>query len=319
MINVLVTGGTGFIGRRLVSLLYSSGSYQVYVLSREAEIDLPEGAVSYIGDLLDSDLLEHILPNVEIVFHLAGEKHDVSLMHRVNVNGTKRLLAAGCAAGVKAFVYISSASVVGRNNSEIVTEATPCHPITEYGCTKYAAEKLVLSYQGKMPVVVLRPVSVFGDGDPEKRLQTLWRTIKSGRFFYLGNKYSIVNRVYVEDCALACLHLGQYLLDKEISNGNVYFLSDPRYLYEMVDLIADYVHVKSPKLILPAWLGWIFAWIGDRISRLGITFPLTVSRMEAMTDTTLYKSSKLRSLLTNISFVGWKDGVRRTIEYYEKQ
>ena len=320
MIKVLVTGGTGFIGSRLVSLLNSTGDYQVQVLARRQEVRLPSGVICHVGDLLDPHPLETILSGIRIVFHLASVKRDITRMRSVNVEGTRRLLEASRAAGVKAFVYVSSAAVIGNAGQTIISEDTPCHPEPEYGRTKYKAEKLVLGYAHDMRVVALRPTDVFGDGDPEQHLRTLWHTIKTRRFIYLGRRDACQNYVYVEDCAFACMRLGQLLWDGQLPGGRVYFLSDPCPLHDMVDTIADLLNVPRPNLVLPQWIGWPLAFLSEGLSRLlGVRIPFSISRMKAMSNSVLYDSSKVRQVLGQEAFIGWREGLGRTIEWYESQ
>lgn len=320
-ISVLVTGGTGFIGSRLVSLLTAQDHVRVSLFVKEKEIILPAGVTIHTGDFLENDLFDSLtgaLQGVEIVFHLAAEKRNADYMEKVNVDATRHLLEACCAAGVKALVYVSSISVIGKHAVGTVDETTPCNPITEYGRTKYEAEKLVLGYSNRLRVVALRPADVFGDGDPEQHLRNLCSTIKNGQFIYIGRRDVWQNYIYVEDCARACVELGFRLLEGSIPSGNVYIFSDPCRLSDLVDSIAGFLRVPAPKRTLALWFGWFLASLGEILLRLtGKNVPISWSRFKAMNNSVVYNSDRFKQIVGKEPFIGWREGIRRMVEWYE--
>ncbi|MFZ6031492.1 MAG: NAD-dependent epimerase/dehydratase family protein [Chloroflexota bacterium] len=320
-VNTLVTGATGFIGKRLVSQLLQIPSYRVAIFTRQVQPAFSTDVRLFHGDMMDVSALRDAVSSVDVVFHVAGNKRDESQMQAINVNGTHNLLEASVKAGVKAFVFLSSAGVVGSHPADmIVRETISCHPQNEYEHSKYEAEKMVLAYADKMQVVALRPTNVFGDSDPEKHLKVLWRTIKLGQFIYIGDKEARQNYVYVEDCAIACVHLARLLLTGQVRNGEIFFLSDTFALHELVNSIADFLEVKRPGLFLPKQIGWLLAAFGESLSRVsGRQLPLSMGRWMAMNNLIVYDSSKIRQLIPHENFVGWREGIRRMIEWYERQ
>src|SRR5579872_4448233 len=146
---VLVTGGTGFIGRRLVQRLRDGR--EVRVLSRELAPAHTPGVHVVLGDIRNATAVRQAVEGVETVFHLAGKAHRVSARHdgaeqrSITVEGTRTLLDAAAEASVRHFVFVSTLAVYGRPDSDGPhDESTPRRPDTPYGAAKRDAEDLVL-------------------------------------------------------------------------------------------------------------------------------------------------------------------------------
>ncbi|MGV9170271.1 MAG: NAD-dependent epimerase/dehydratase family protein, partial [Promethearchaeia archaeon] len=139
--DILVTGGTGFIGQKLVKRLLSH-NHHVSVLVRETSDTsvLPDAVKLEKGNLLDRESLDEIVKDNGIVFHLAAYfdfyPSDTDLMYRVNVDGT-RMLAEACAeASVSQFIYSSSTEAIGPVNNPPADEETEPQPAFDYGKSK---------------------------------------------------------------------------------------------------------------------------------------------------------------------------------------
>jgi len=167
--RILVTGGSGFIGRHVVAVLRARG-HQVTVADRDAFGD-PE-VTCVTGDLEDPAVRDAALePGVDAVVHLAAETSVLgsmerpALVHRVNVDVTAALLELCRERGVHSFVLASTNAVVGDVEGTM-TERVPLAPLTPYGATKAAAEMLLSGYHGAygLRAVSLRLTNVYGPG-----------------------------------------------------------------------------------------------------------------------------------------------------------
>jgi UDP-glucose 4-epimerase len=151
-VNVLITGGAGFIGSHLATRLVSLG-HRVIVIDNEAtgrREDVPAGAELVRGDVSQIAELEQLFASgLDAVLHVAGQ---VSLIRsftdpvvdlRTNVEGTVNVLRLCVAHKVPRLLYASSMTVYGRDGALPTPEDTPCAPISYYGITKYAAERYV--------------------------------------------------------------------------------------------------------------------------------------------------------------------------------
>ncbi|KAF3465731.1 UDP-glucose 4-epimerase GalE [Streptomyces sp. Tu 3180] len=149
----LITGGAGYIGAHVVRAMTEAGERAVVYddLSTGLAGRVPEGVPLVVGSTLDGGRVARALADhgVTGVVHLAAKKQVAESVerplhyYRENVEGLRVLLDAVTAAGVRSFVFSSSAAVYGMPDAEVVTEETPCVPMSPYGETKLAGEWLV--------------------------------------------------------------------------------------------------------------------------------------------------------------------------------
>ncbi|MET7982972.1 UDP-glucose 4-epimerase GalE [Streptomyces sp. NPDC005281] len=175
----LITGGAGYIGAHVARAMTEAGERVVALddLSSGVPDRLPGSIPLVQGSSLDGDLLKRVLAEHGItgVVHLAARKQvgesvaEPTRYYRENVGGLATLLEAVAEAGVRRFVFSSSAAVYGNPDVDLITEGTPCAPMSPYGETKLAGEWLVRA-AGRahgIATVCLRYFNVAGAAAPE--------------------------------------------------------------------------------------------------------------------------------------------------------
>ncbi|MFJ1609298.1 UDP-glucose 4-epimerase GalE [Streptomyces sp. NPDC088253] len=175
----LITGGAGYIGAHVARAMADAGERVVALddLSAGVANRLPESIPLVQGSSLDGDLLKRVLAEHAVtgVVHLAARKQvgesvaQPTRYYQENVGGLATLLEAVAGAGVKRFVFSSSAAVYGNPDVDLITEDTPCAPMSPYGETKLAGEWLVRA-AGRahgIATVCLRYFNVAGAATPE--------------------------------------------------------------------------------------------------------------------------------------------------------
>ena len=173
MLNVIITGGSGFIGQRLVHEHLRRGD-QVSIITRNEYTDLPEGALKIVGDLAKHTEPIGFPERADVLYHCAAEISDPAQMVAINHLGTRRL-AEFAAGRIGRWVQLSSVGVYGPQNVGCITEDSPIRPVNEYEISKALGDAAVLKVAavGGFSCAVLRPSIVFGDGMPNRSLLQL--------------------------------------------------------------------------------------------------------------------------------------------------
>jgi UDP-glucose 4-epimerase len=206
--RVLVTGGAGFIGRRLVQSLAKAG-HEVTVLDLRPFPDAGIGMVT--GDIRDDAVLARaVRPGTDTIFHLAAVTSVVNSIddpagtYQTNVAATAGLLERARTTGVRAFLFASTNAVVGDVGAATITERSPMRPLSPYGATKAAAEMLLSCYAGVygMAACALRFSNVYGPGMQHKDsfIPRLMRAARDGKGVQVrGDGSMIRDVVHVDD------------------------------------------------------------------------------------------------------------------------
>lgn len=242
--STLVTGGTGFLGRRLVERLLTQGR-EVAVLARRPASDLEKRGVRFVrASLDDAAAVEAACVGVTTVFHTAARvgvwgRYDD--FFRTNVLGT-RAIVSGCRRhGVRQLVYTSTPSVV--YNGHDLANADESLPLTtdcpsSYPLTKAIAEREVLAANSpELRTVALRPHLIWGVGDPHLVPRVLARA-RAGRLRIVGSGRNRVDMVHVENAVDAHLLAEKAISsDPRTATGGAYFITngEPVVLWDWIN------------------------------------------------------------------------------------
>ena len=323
--RILITGGTGFIGSRLALKCLKDG-HQVRVLGMEnteaeaANRHLIEaaGAEMYFASVIEKEKLAEALEGVDVVFHLAAAQHEAGVPDQhfrdINVTGTQNMLEASVHAGVKRFVHGSTIGVYGDTEKPVVEESY-CNPSNIYGLTKLAAEKIVLSYKTKLPVVIIRISETYGPGD--RRLLKLFKAIAKKHFFIIGNGRNLHQLIYVEDLIAGMIKASQ----SELASGEILLLvgKTPLTTQQMVETISGVLEVPMWKIHAPLWPFMMLAVTMEYgLKPFGIQPPLHRRRMDFFRKNFSFKTNKAEKMLDFTPSYSFKRGVAETADWYRE-
>lgn len=272
--RALVTGGGGFLGRRVVELLLERGD-QVSFLARGRYPEVEAlGTVGYQVDLCDREALREVVPGHDVIFHIAakaGYWGSYADFHGINVEGTRNLLDAAEDAGVKQLVYTSTPSVIGyESEAENAGQDIPYAKTHQahYPATKAEAEQMVLAANGSsLSSVALRPHLIFGPRDNNLLPRVIQRA-ESGRLPIIGTGKNVVDMTYVDNAAWAHLDAADRLFTRpEDCAGKAYFISndEPVLLWEWLNELLGELEIAPINRRIPLGVaravGQVLEWL----------------------------------------------------------
>jgi nucleoside-diphosphate-sugar epimerase len=233
---ILVTGGAGVMGRRLVRGLVEQG-HRVRVLDRPGTRLDGEDAELVHGDVTDPRSLEGRFDGVDTVFHLAAIliAHDPAAFERVNVGGTRNVLAAARAAGVKHFIMVSSASVVYPET-------------TAYSRSKRECERMVRE-QSDMQWTIIRPTLAYNEHGGEEFRMFLDYLRKYPVVPFIGRGRALKNPVHVDDLMRGFLAV----VGNPVAYGKAYNFSggEEISIWDLAHLMLKHQRISKPFVALP--------------------------------------------------------------------
>ncbi len=269
--TAIITGGTGFIGSHLVDFLLEK-KWNVFCIVRpNSNLQwLKEKPVTLVEtDLSNTDALTPIFANCDYVFHLAGvlfARSEKDFL-KGNLEYTARLLKIIIASNtkLKRFLFLGTLASVGPSpNGDLLDETTPLNPLTWYGISKAETEKLILSYNDRLPITIVRAPVVYGPRD--YALFELFKASKAGFNLIPGHKNKFISIIYIQD-----LIKGLYkVVISENTINQIYFLSanDIYPQYRLGEIIIRKMG-KNPKNILIPWTIMQFAaMVSELIGKL---------------------------------------------------
>lgn len=250
--KVLVTGGTGFLGKRLVQKLLESGD-QVRVFCRNVKDDLPEDVELYTGDIRDKAALRKAFSGVDIVYHLAVCLNEADpLMYEINIKGTQNVVELCKEAKVQQLVYMGSSGVVGETR-EASKENMPYNPKTLYEKSKAESEKMIKN--SGITYTIVRTTIVIGPN-------MIWAQIFEAarkRYPIIGSGKNYFHLVFVDDVVRMLLTVKNN--NKAINQVfNVATKDTPTY-EEVYGFIAKELHTTVPEKHVPLWIAYFGSFL----------------------------------------------------------
>ncbi|CAK7198295.1 erg26, C-3 sterol dehydrogenase [Sporothrix eucalyptigena] len=360
--KVMVIGGCGFLGHHVVNLLVRD-----YLPKKEATgvsvVDLrcdrnrqPDatGVQYYEADITNTERMTAVLKEAkpDVVVHTASPAAQSStrvadaLFYKVNVEGTRTVIEACKATGVRCLVYTSSASIISDNVSDLIN-ADERWPVirgkaqTEYYSeTKAAAEELVLAANDRtsksgLLTAAIRPSGINGEGDTMATYHMI-NVFRDGKHnIQIGDNTNMFDFTYVENVAHAHLLAARALrataaastapLDHERVDGEAFFITNdcPIYFWDFTRTVWKYAGNKdglNKVWVLPREVGMVLGLASEIVCSI-LRKPPTFNRQRIVYTcmTRYYDISKAKRLLGYEPIVSLEEGVRRGVAWFQEQ
>ena len=323
--RILVTGATGFVGAAVARALVAQGERVRVLVRPSSDRRNIEGldVEPVVGSLEDADSLAAALAGMDGLFHVAADYRlwvrDAQSMMRANVEGTRAIMEAALAAGVRRIVYTSSVATLGQyGDGRDADETTPVaygDMVGPYKQSKYRAEgvvRLMVREQG-LPAVIVNPSTPVGPRDikptPTGRVIV---EAASGRM--PGYIDTGLNLVHVEDVAAG--HLAAYAKGRV---GERYVLGgDNMSLAEMLRTIASLTGMKPPWLAMPRLAVWPIALAAEAVARITGREPFATRDGLKMAKKKMYFSSAKAAAELGYGARPARDGLADAIAWFRQ-
>lgn len=318
---VLLTGATGFVGSHAAEAFVRHG-FRVRALvrspARAAALE-PLDVELVHGSLEDPAALAAASAGVDAIVHLAALTHarSADAYERANVAGTRRLLEAGLGAGVQRFVYLSSLAACGPSiGGRAVSAADPPSPLTQYGRSKLAAERVVLEAADRLDVTILRAPAVYGPRDTD--LYHFFRLARLGVVPVPTGPARRLQMVHAADLARALVHA-----TRAPSAAGVYHIAEPRsYTWEEVGRMVGEAVGRDVRIVrVPAALIGGLAAASEAAARVvgrSSIFNRDKAR-ELLAPGWLCETEAARAALNYEADIPLAEGLRATAQWYREQ
>ena len=259
--------------------------------------------------------------------HISACTHS-PLFHRVNVEGTRRLLSMCLDSGIRRFILTSSCSVI-YNGADLhnATEDTPypAHYIDDYTRTKMLQEQLVheAHWEGRLHTCCIRPHGIFGPWD--YTVGEMLSKAKEGRMkAVIGDGCNIVDFTYVRNVTYGHILAAQHVLDGK-AKGQIYHITnaEPVQFWVFLGVVLTQLGYTAPKKHVPYVvvyvLAWVLCWLSWMVRPLVKWTPFLSPFKVALAGTHhYYNCDKARKELGYVPVVSLEDGIKQTVEFYQK-
>ncbi len=311
--NILITGGSGFIGTRLVDDLLKE-NHTVKIYDKVESKKYPE--LTTVGDVRDLETIIKACEGVDVIYNLAAEHADdvtpKTLYADVNIGGAKNVAEAANANGITRIVFTSSVAIYGLNRGT-PDESMEAQPFNEYGRTKYEAEKIFNTWQTenkKNSLITLRPAVIFGENN-RGNVYNLINQIQSGKFLMIGNGKNHKSMGYVGNIAAFLASKVDAPAGREVYN----FAGKPDLSAKrIVEIVQDEMNITKKFPTLPYSIGLLGGYTFDILAKLtGKKFPVSSVRIKKFCAETTVATKALQESGFESPYT-LEDGLRKMID-----
>ena len=316
--NIIIIGGSGFIGTRLISSLIGNEDDVIKIIDKTVSNNYPDLHVR--ADVRNYDEIYSNINNGDVIVNLAAEHKDnvspASLYYDVNVTGAENICKAATEAGVRKIIFTSSVALYGLNKHDSVESDQP-DPFNDYGKSKLMAEEVFINWANSSEeneLIIIRPVVIFGENN-RGNVYNLLKQIASGRFFMIGRGRNSKSMGYVGNIAAFIQYCIAHKFDEKITIINYADKPDMN-MNKLVETTNRALSIDSKvRVRIPYWLGIAAASMLDVISKIsGKEFPVSTVRIKKFCADTIVNADKLDSTGFQRPYT-LEEGLERTIKH----
>lgn len=298
---ICVTGGNGFIGKKLIEEFSKIGC-RVRTITRKKNTIFPRNVDVFVGDLTDVNLsLKKFIQDCDILYHCAGEINFEKQMSLLHINGTQKLIQA-VENEIKStqkkihWIQLSSCGAYGppKNNDveikRIITESSETNPANEYERTKTKSDEMLIeSSNNNFEYTILRPSNVIGPSMTNQSVHKLIKLVNSGYFFFIGKKDATCTYVHVDDVVKAMIIISC----NPNSKNEIFNISYDCNWEALLKKISYLLNVK----MLPIRIPFQLIRLPIKLIKLIFGMFINIPRLDPFVYRTEYSTKKIESIL----------------------
>ncbi|MEV8253428.1 NAD-dependent epimerase/dehydratase family protein [Rhodoglobus sp. NPDC076762] len=311
--KILVVGGSGFIGTRLLETLQAHG-HEFTNFDRHLSAQYPQQSIT--GDVRSAEELTAASVGHDAIINLAAEHRDdvspLSLYTEVNVGGAHAVVAAAEANGIQRIIFTSTVAIYGLDKNNAAEDSVP-EPFNEYGRTKLAAEGIFSAWAAAdttRSLAIVRPSVVFGEGN-RGNVYNLAKQVAVGRFIMVGKGENRKSMAYVGNIVGYLASRLDAPAGIEIRN----FADKPDLsTHELIAILREEMNVRAGgSLRLPLPLGIAAGSVFDLAAKITRrTFPISAVRIRKFAADTTVNTDRLRDSGYTATYT-LHDALKRTL------
>lgn len=317
--KILITGGSGFIGTRLIDELKKENN-EIVIYDKIQSTKYPELCI--IKDIRDAEALSKACEGVDVIYNLAAEHADnvtpLSLYTDVNVGGAINVVQAAKKNNVQKIIFTSSVAIYGLNRGT-PDESMEAKPFNEYGKSKYEAEKIFLSWQKEEEnnyLQIIRPAVIFGEKN-RGNVYNLINQISTRKFAMIGNGDNKKSMGYVGNIAKFLSTLKES--NKKLDIFNFAGKGDLS-TKEIVNIVKSELDIDKSFPKIPYLIAILAGFTFDILSKItGKKFPVSVVRIQKFTAETTVSTKHLFEENGFKEPYSLEEGLRNMIKYEFKK
>ncbi|MFW9919885.1 MAG: NAD-dependent epimerase/dehydratase family protein [Candidatus Thorarchaeota archaeon] len=319
--KVLLTGATGFIGRKLANRLVEEGHDIIAIVrSTSNTAGLPESVEFRESDLLHDDRLEKAVEGAQVVIHLAAYfdfyPSDVDLLYQVNVEGTRNLMNACVGTDVERFIYGSTTEVIGPVRYPPGNEDTELLPQFDYSKSKVMAEKAIreITRDTGLNHIILRPTGVMGEGDNYTAMELIEAINNKEVPVLPGDGEKHIMYTHVDDVIEAFVLAVKS--NAALNSTLIICPNKPMKYNELITFLGEKLGVNIPKRRVPTSVAKIGIGLLSPIkNRRKNTFLWHMQTIQSMDEDRWYSNALAKRLLGWAPKVTMEEGIERQIKW----
>jgi len=314
MSRLLLIGASGFVGTRLIEMIGKENCHNI-----DKNVSIKYSEITTVKNILENSLFDSIPSDTQTIVLLAAEHRDdvspTSLYYDVNVEGTRKVLAAMDKKEIKNIIFTSTVAVYGLNKKN-PDETHPVDPFNHYGKSKWQAEEILRDWYNKdeenRSLTIIRPTVIFGERN-RGNVYNLLNQIASGNFRMVGKGNNKKSMAYVGNIVAFI----QYCIEIQKPGYHLFnYIDKPDLnMNELIRQVETSLEKKISSLRLPYWLGYMGGVGFDLLSKIsGKSFSVSAVRVKKFCATTQFDATATHSSGFKAPF-NLTEGLHRTLHY----